>query len=453
MLSSKAAQMQLTIDGDILDISSPSYGQARKIWNSDITTTPALIIRPKHEIDLGKIVDYAKANNQQISIKNGGHGAAGRALLDKGIVVDLHYLRQYNIDHHNNTIRMQAGLLNKDAIDILRRETDNKSFPIGTCPFVGIAGLTLGGGIGFLSKRHGLTCDNVKDFTVLTGENQLLTASNDENPELFRALKGGGHCNYGIVTDINFNLHPVPAHVLGGTIAFDPRHGIDVLTNYVELIKSASDDLFVYCSINNDINDQLTIQIYGLYLGDHDSGNKIFAEISRWAPTVYNDIKIQPYHVMQGSYEEHVPEYPHLKWKSGFVKPDLPLEFYQLVLDLYQSRPNPHCRSHFDPLGGQIARIPIESSSFINRQSPFLLSILAIWYDPAQRNQCIEWARKMHQAVAPYFASQGHANYDDDDLSSRDHSYFGELAPQLAHLKSIHDPLNLFRGNISGRTL
>lgn len=452
-LSSNNVAKQLIIDGDILDEQSTQYTIAKKIWNSDIAYMPALIIRPKHESDLSKVITFAAENNYSLSVKNGGHGAAGKALNHQGIVIDMHYFKKYELNIKSNSIRMQGGLLNKDANSILYREAKNLSFPIGTCPFVGISGLTLGGGIGFLSKRHGLTCDNVIDFTLLTGNNQLLTVSEQENSDLFKALKGGGHCNYGIVTDINYQLHPIPSEVIGGTIAFTTQFGRDVLTKYAELLKLDDDDLFIYCSINNDINDNLTIQIYGLYLGDPDKGLRIFADIAKWAPTVYNDIKLLPYHVMQGSYEEHVPEYPHLKWKSGFVKQNPPLEFFELLLALYQTRPNQHCRSHIDPLGGHIARLPIESSSFINRQSPFLLSILAIWYDSSERHSCIEWARKFHQAVLPYFAANGHANYDDGDLNDNGETYFGKTLNHLQQLKSIHDPLNLFSGNISGRIL
>lgn len=435
----------LNVEGEIITGKDPGYAMARKIWNSDVKSEPSVIFRPKNVEDLKRIVSFASHNKKSLTIKNGGHGASGASLNPNGFVVDMHYFKQYSVDLQGSNVTLSAGLLNNEVAKIL--DPLQKFVPIGTCPDVGISGLTLGGGIGFLSKKYGLTCDNVNYFKVLTGEGKEIIVNGYCHPELFSVLKGAGHCNFGIVTEINYQLVDIPSVVFGGTLAFSIKSAKKVLAHYLELMQSNEDnDLFIYCSINNDILEELSIQIYGIYLGDSEKGKNIFRNIKLWGNCFYDDTEVCPYSKMQGSYEEHVPDYPFLKWKSGFLKPQISPDFSDAVIDAYMKRPNKLCRSHFDPLGGKIAEVPQDETAFINRKSPFLFSILAIWYDQNERDLCREWAQNTHKTLAPFFQSFGHANYDDDSLECRKKAYFGERGKALMELKKIYDPLNIFKG-------
>lgn len=437
------------IRGEILKVDHTQYAEAIKIWNSDIDKKPHTVYRPRDSHDIQTILRWVSEDGGGLSVKSGGHGASGAALIHEGSVIDLSLLKEHKIDTKRRSIHFGSGTLSHEAAAIMAPL--NQFVPIGTCPFVGLSGLALGGGIGFLSRKYGLTCDNVNSFSLVTGTGELIKASTEEHPELFRALKGAGHCSFGVVTEIDFKLQDIPETVVGGTIAFDISDAPTVLSHYLEwVINGEDDDEFLYCSINNDINDRLSIQIYGLYLGQHQLGAKLFNDIRKWAKPVYDDVCIQPYSDMQGSYEEHVPEYPNLKWKSGFVNPDFGKDFCEILLEQYLKRPNQHCRCHFDPLGGEVARKPVSSSAFICREAPFLVSILAIWYELTEREACIDWAQQTHTALSNFFMAPGHANYDDDMLIDRAAAYFGELSQHLRSLKKTYDPYNIFKGVING---
>ena len=439
---------KLDIEGDYITKGMPGYAASEKIWNSDVKKHPLAIIKPENKRDIIKVLEYAKQQNLNISIKNGGHGASGNSLIDNGLVIDLSNFKACFIEGNGESVTAQAGLLIHELNEYLRIEAPDKGVPVGTCPFVGLAGLTLGGGIGFLSRKYGLTCDSVNYFIIITGDGKMLKASRDENYDLFKSLKGGGHCNFGVVIEINYKLHPVSSKVVGGTLAFPVKDAESVIRNYLNFMSTASDDTFLYCSINNDINDELSLQIYGYHLGNMDEAQTIFEQVRQWGAYSYDDIDTISYHEMLGSYEKHVPEYPSLKWKCGFLKQEIDLDFIEGFLNLYNQRPNSHCRCHFDPLGGEIARIDSKESSFTNRMSPFLISILSIWYDVNERESCIDWAQNLHEYMSRYFSSDGHANYDDSSLSSRTVSYFGESRYKLLKQKNIYDPMQLFAGNL-----
>lgn len=430
--------------GDVYYKGSAEYFNSLKIWNSDINASPKAVFKPKNARDIQTILQLARSEGVQVTVKNGGHGASGASLNNDGFVIDLDFLKGFELDSEKQSIRIKAGALNYEVARYLA-PTD-KFFPIGTCPEVGISGLTLGGGIGFLSKKHGLTCDNVLDFTLVTGCGEVIKASHTDNPKLFRALKGAGHCNFGIVTDINYQLHDIPKYVFGGEIAFDIKQCKKVMSHYLELMNGQDDNLYLYCSMNNDVQDKLSIQIYGLYLGDIKVGKKIFDDIKKWAPYYSDTTAVTSYHEMQGSYAEHVPEYPFLKWKSGFINKLNTDGFVDVAVEQYLKRPNENCRCHFDPLGGAVRRAEPNSSAIPFRDSPFIFSILAIWYGKDEREACRQWAYDTHTALNQYFSGNGHANYDDAELSSRADSYFSHYKNELLALKHEYDPDNLLKG-------
>lgn len=439
---------KLDINGDYITKGMPEYGISKKIWNSDVKKQPLAIVKPRNNKDIREILEYAKQKNLKISIKNGGHGASGNSLIEDGLVIDLSYLKACYINDDEGSVIAQSGMLIHELNEYLRINAPDKGVPVGTCPFVGLAGLTLGGGIGFLSRKYGLTCDSVNYFTIITADGKTLKASQDENISLYRSLKGGGHCNFGVVVEISYKLHSVPAMVMGGTIAFPIKDAESVIQKYIKFMSCASDDTFLYCSINNDIKDTLSLQIYGYHLGSVNDAHNLFEVVRQWGDSFYDDIGTITYHEMLGSYEKHVPEYPSLKWKCGFLKKDFDLDFIGIFIALYNQRPNSHCRCHFDPLGGEISRIDASESSFENRLSPFLISILSIWYDESERDECILWATKIHSFMSRYFSSDGHANYDDSSLPSRSVSYFGESSNKILKQKNIFDPMQLFSGNL-----
>jgi FAD/FMN-containing dehydrogenase len=428
--------------GEIILPGDANYDAARRIWNASIDKHPGLIARCAGVPDVIRAVKFARLNDLLVAVRGGGHNVAGRALCDDGLVIDLSAMRSASVDSQQRTARVAGGATLADV----DRETQRYglAIPVGVISRTGIGGLTLGGGVGWLVRKYGLTCDNVQAFEVVTAEGELLTATAESNPDLFWALRGGGG-NFGIVTSFLFRAHHVSS-VVGGLLIYPRDAALAVMRNYRAFMRSAPDDLTAYAGLLTTPDGTPAVGVLACYCGHLAEGERVLKPLRAFGSPIVDAIQPMTYIAMQTLLEDGFPEGTCNYWKSTFVK-NLSDAALEVVIEHANRMESPMSSVVVEMYGGAAGRVGQSDTPVAHRQTPFNIGIVAQWTDPAETERHVAWARALAQALQPYSTGATHLNFMGDESADTIRAAFGGNYARLAQLKAKYDPTNFFSLN------
>lgn len=427
--------------GQVLVTSDPEYDEVRRVWNGTVDRRPALIVRCADVEDVRQAVAFAVSHDLPIAVRGGGHSVAGFSTCDDGVLIDLGLMRTVIVDADARVARAQPGVTGSE-FDRATHE-HGLATTLGVVSTTGIAGLTLGGGIGWLMRKHGLACDNLLSVELVTADGRLVTASADENPDLFWAVKGGGG-NFGIVTSFQYQLHPVGPMVYGGSVAFAPEHRRAVLEAYRELARTAPDALTAYAAMTSGPDGSPVAAMAACYAGDPAEGARLLdpAKAAVGEPLL-DALGPLTYIEQQSRMDAGYPPGEYHYWRSCFLD-DLTDEVIDILVERASDIPAPPVLELIvEQLGGAIAG---GDGAFAHRDASFDVLIAANWTDPADRDRCVAWARDTAAALEPH-SRGGYANYEPDADGAYVSGAYGERLTRLSAVKAQYDPSNVFRLN------
>ena len=440
--SGKIDEFAATLAGRLIRPADPDYDAARRIWNAAIDKHPGLIARCLGVADVVQAVKFAAANNLLVAVRGGGHNVAGRALCDKGLVIDLSAMRGVIVDPDTRTVRVQGGATLGD----LDRETHlhGLAVPMGVISKTGVAGLTLGGGVGWLVRKHGLSCDNVISFELVTAEGKVLTASADKHPELFWALRGGGG-NFGIVTCFTFTAQPVST-VLGGVLVHPRERAREMLRFYRDFMATAPEELTAYAAIVTTPDGMPAAAMISCWSGDIAEGERVLAPMRAYGPPLLDAVQPMPFPLMQQMLDGDFPDGSNNYWKASFV-PKLTDEVIDLLVEYGNRMRSPISAVIVEFYGGAPGRVGISESAFAQRAAEFNVGMIAQWIDPAETAVHVAWARDMYDAFEPHSSGMHLLNFQSEAGDDVVRAAFGKNYARLAEVKRKYDPANFFSLN------
>jgi FAD binding domain/Berberine and berberine like len=418
------------------------YDSARRIWNASIDMHPGLIARCSDTADVVRAVQSARANELLVAVRSGGHNVAGRALCDHGIVIDLSAMNGISVDPELHAVRVQAGALLGDV----DRETHphGLAVPVGTVSKTGIAGLTLGGGFGWLSRKYGLTCDNVISCEVVTAEGEIVTADADKHVDLFWGLRGGGG-NFGIVTSFLYRAHPVST-VLGGLVVHARGQATAVLRYYRDFMAYAPEELTAYASLITTPDGTPAVGVMVCYCGKVIEGEAILKPLRAFGSPIVDTIQRMPFPAMQRLADDTYPDNIYNYWKSTFLK-ELSDEAIDLIIEHGNRSESLLSNITIQLYGGAVSRVGDADTAFAQRQAEYNVAIEAKWTDPAESRKHIGWTRAFSEALKPYSSNAYLLNFLGNEGRDLVRAAFGSNYTQLAELKAKYDPTNFFSLN------
>jgi FAD/FMN-containing dehydrogenases len=437
--------------GTVVAPGDPDYDSARAIWNGSIDARPALIAQCRTTEDIVTAVTLTRAAGVPLAVRGGGHSVAGLSTCDGGVVIDLSLMRGVEVDADRCTATAQPGATWAD-FDAATAAHELATTG-GLISSTGIAGLTLGGGIGWLQRKYGLSCDNLIGADVVTADGDVLPVSETERPELLWGLRGGGG-NFGIVSRFEFALHPVST-ILGGLLLFPLERGKDVLTVFRDWAADAPDDASMLASIMTappepfvppDLVGQKAVAILGCWCGDLDAGIAAIEPLRALGPSV-DVFGPMPYVALQGMLDGGAGKGMRNYFRGGFVD-DLDDEIIDVALAHGARMPSPMSQIHFHQMGGAVGRVLPDATAFSGRHAGYTYNVISTWAEPTEDAQHIATNRKLSAALAPLSTDGAYVNFAGDVDADRVRSLYGDrLYDRLARIKREHDPSNLFCRN------
>jgi FAD/FMN-containing dehydrogenase len=436
-------QLRTSCRGELLRPGDAGYDPARSIWNASIDKRPGLILRCSGLADVVAAVNFAREAGLLVAIRGGGHNVGGRALCDGGLVIDLSRMKGIHVDAGARRVRAQPGATLGD----LDRETHvhGLTVPVGVVSKTGIAGLTLGGGVGWLARKYGLTVDNVISFEIVTADAQVLTVSADQHPDLFWALRGGGG-NFGVVTSFEYRAHPVST-VLGGLLLHPRSQATDLLKFYREFTASAPDELGTYAVLLSAPDGTPVAAIATCYCGDLVQGERVLAPLRAFGSPILDAIQPMPFPVMQTLLDGAGADGNQNYWKSTFIR-EVSDEAIDTIVSHANDGMSPLTAVLVEQYGGAAGRVAPDATAFAHREAVYDFGILSAWADPAESDRHIAWTRRFADAMAPYRSGAYLLNFlDREEGDETIRAAFGVNYERLVAVKSKYDPANFFRVN------
>ena len=440
------------LQGKVIPAGDAAYDSARQVWNAMIDRCPAAIVRCAETADVVHAVNFAKAQGLPLAVRGGGHNIAGSALCDDGIVIDLSQMKAVQVDAGARRASVEGGatLADFDAA----AQAYGLATPLGINSTTGVAGLTLGGGFGWLSRKYGMTVDNLESAEVVTAAGEVLRASATQNPDLFWALRGGSS-NFGVVTRFEFRLHPVGPEVLAGLIVYPFSEAKSVLRQYRAFMDQAPDDLSVWTVLRKapplpflpeSVHGQEVIVLALLYTGDPAQGEALVKPLHGFGTPVGTHVGPMPYVNWQQAFDPLLTSGARNYWKShNFSK--LEDGLFDVVIEYVGKLPSPQCEIFFGAIGGATMRPAPDATAYAHRDARFIMNVHGRWDDPADDADCIRWAREYFKASAPFASAGVYVNFLTADEGERVKAAYGPNYDRLAQIKRQYDPANLFSSN------
>jgi FAD/FMN-containing dehydrogenase len=444
------AELRDGFDGELIEPDDRGYDEARKVYNGMIDKRPALIALCASTEDVVGAVNLAREEGLVVAVRSGGHSVAGMSICEDGILIDLSGMKQIDVDPDARTARAGGGVLTGE-FDVATQEHGLHT-PTGRVTTTGIGGFTTGGGYGWTSSKHGLTCDNLTSAEVVTADGQVLTASADENPDLFWGIKGGA-CNFGVVTEFEFQLHPLGPMVFGGLAAWPIERAPEVLRGWRDYVDNAPDELSTGMVIltappedfvPKEVQGSPIIGLVGMYVGDPDEGAAAFQPLKDMDPAM-DLIGPMPYTAFQALLDPgNQPGFRNY-WRGEYLT-----ELSDDAIDTFVE----HAREPLTPfnqiiifrLGQSVKEVGDDDSAFSHRDADYMFHPIAMWEDPADDERLIGWVREISEAMRPFETGGVYLNFTGDSDKVRD--AFGEgKYERLVALKDKFDPENLFQHN------
>jgi FAD/FMN-containing dehydrogenase len=429
--------------GELIRPDEPGYDEARKVWNGMIDKRPALIVRCAGVGDVIDAVNFARDNDLPLAVRGGSHSAAGLAICENGLVIDLSPMRGVRVDPRARTLHAQGGLLWGDV------DRETQAFGLattgGTVSNTGIGGLTLGGGLGWLMGKHGFACDNVLSVDLVTAEGKFVTASQSDNADLFWALRGGGG-NFGVATSFEFQLHPVGPTVLGGMVIHPLANARDVLRFYRDFCGDMPDEAEAYAALLTSPDGQPVLAILLGFNGPLDQGERVLQPARQFGAPVADLVGPMPYVQRQRLIDDLGTYGIQRYWKSGFAT-ELSDGLIDLMVEQAGAMLSPLTTIGLFYVHGVAGRIEPGSTAFGLRQNQWDVDIISQWTNPAEAAVHVQWTRRFWAAAEPFTTGAVYVNLIAADEPGRVHAAFGANYDRLAAIKRQYDPGNLFRLN------
>jgi FAD/FMN-containing dehydrogenase len=442
-LDQAIADLSTRFSGVLLRPNESGYDEARKIHNGMIDRKPAIIARCLGAADIVDAVKFARANSLELSVRGGGHNVAGRAVCDGGLMVDLSLAKGVDVDPAGRTARAQGGVTWRE----FNRETQLHGLATtgGVVSTTGIAGLTLGGGVGWLMAKYGLATDNLISAEVITASGDVLRADESENADLFWALRGGGG-NFGVVSSFEYRLHPV-GPVTSGLIAYPIGEARNVLKFFREVTSALPDDLTVFAGLLHAPDGAQIAVLVVCHCGSRDEAEAALGPVKAFGSPLMNTIGPATYEATNMMLDGGFPRGALNYWKSSFIR-ELSDQAVDTMVARFAQCPSPMSAMVLEHIHGAATRVGISDTAFPHRREGYQVVIVSEWTDPANNNPNIVWARESYDAMRPYFSSARYVNYlGDDEGDDAVEAAYGPNYPRLRTLKRKYDPTNLFRLN------
>ena len=435
-------QFRDRLRGELVLPEHAGYDESRRVFNGLIDRRPAMIVRCAGVADVIASVDFARETALPIAVRGGGHGVTGSAVCDDGLVIDLSPMKSVRVDPRQRVARAEGGATWGDF------DHETQAFGLATTggivPSTGIAGLTLGGGIGYLNRKHGLACDNLVSADVVTAEGRLVTASADEHPDLFWGLRGGGG-NFGVVTSFAYRLHPV-GPVLGGELVYPLERAREALRFYRDWSSAAPDDVRADATLLSGPKGQV-LNIKVCHCGALEAGEAVLRPLRAFGSPVLDSIAPVPYATVQNLLTPVFQPGRLHYWKAGFMRA-FGDEAIEAILDAFAGDPPPPFAAiAIEHLGGAAGRVGAQETAFAYRQAQHSVLVLRMWQDPAESEANIAWGRRCFRAAAPFLEEGAYVNYLGDEGEARVRTAYGANYERLVALKNAYDPANVFRFN------
>ena len=442
-----------TLRGDIVLPSDSDYEETRKLWNGMIDKRPGMIVRCAGVSDVINSVNFARNHKLLLAVRGGGHNVAGKAICDGGIVIDLSRMKGVRVNPASQTARAQPGVLWKEF------DCETQAFglatPGGVISSTGIAGFTLGGGLGWLVRKHGLTCDNLLSADVVTADGRFLTASPKENSDLFWGLRGGGG-NFGIVTSFEYKLYPV-SKVLGGFLFYPFEKTGEILRFYREFVRKMPDELMAFVTfttapaehfIPNHLHGKTVVAFAACYAGPVEKGEKALKPLGELGPPAANLVSEMAYRDLQQMFDaDFVPKGFQNYWKSDYLS-ELSDKAIDTIIKYIREKTSPLTGVDVIYMGGAFSRVKEDDTAFSHRHAPYFFDIESRWSDPLENEKHIQWSHQFWEAMRPFTTGGVYVNFLMEEGDDRVRAAYGPTKYQkLVALKNKYDPTNFFQLN------
>ncbi|MBS1866482.1 MAG: FAD-binding oxidoreductase [Acidobacteria bacterium] len=425
------------IAGHVIAPEASDYESARSIFNRAYDLRPALIVRCANSSDVARTLDFAQGQKVPLAVRSGGHSRIGHGMCDGGVVVDLSGMNRVVVDAGKRVARAEAGALVRD-LDAAAQKF-GLATTSGGCPTVGIAGLTLGGGEGKLMGKFGAACDNLLSAQLVTVDGTQVEASHNSSPDLFWAIRGGGG-NFGVVTELEYQLHPV-TDVLAGTLLYPAGRLPDLLQAFARFVAAEPDEMDVLAQlVPHDTGPRCRMDI--CYCGDPRLGNDLLRPLRALNPQE-DSVKVTPYLTAQSA--GGFLQTPVAHFQTNLFLPDLS-EAVITTISAAMSEAPPRCKIIVVPLRGAISRVPLRDTAFVLRQPGYEVDIAGVWDDPAERTRVVEWVKTQRDKLQP-FARGVYANQLGETSEPLVRAAFGPNYTRLVEIKKKYDPRNVLRLN------
>ena len=451
MNNSSLQSLQEKVRGTVITPDQEGYDLARAVYNGMINKRPAAVLQVSQVADVMSAVNFAREEGMDIALRGGGHSAPGFGTCDGGLVIDFVNRRGVRVDPSTATARAEGGTTWADfnyATNAFGLATTG-----GIIGSTGVAGLTLGGGIGYLSRKYGLSCDNLKSADVVTADGKFHHASALENDDLFWALRGGTG-NFGVVTSLEFNLHPVDV-IYGGVIIYLLEHTEAVAQLYRETIATAPEELGIFLGIHQgppvpflpeEYHGRPVAVLVGAWTGPHDEGQRQWQPFLDVAPVAGSFVGPLPYPALNTLFDPLLPKGLQAYWKAEFL-PALSDEAIRVARHFGEGVPSPETANHFYPINGAVQRVRPDATAFPYRDADFAAVIAGMWQDPADNDANVRWVRDYWAGLHPHSSGGGYIGFMDADDQSRIRDNYAGNYQRLASIKAKYDPDNLFHVN------
>lgn len=447
MATLSVSDLAARFSGQLLQQTDPGYDDARRVHNGLIDKRPSLIACCRNVADIVDAVNLARDNSLEVAVKGGGHNVAGRGTIDGGLLIDLSLMKAIHVDPVARTARAQGGVTWGEY----NRETQLHGLAStgGVISTTGIGGLTLGGGLGWLMPKYGMAVDNLRSAQIVTADGRVLTASKDENADLFWGIRGGGG-NFGIAASLEFGLYPVGPMITGGLVAHPFPAACETLRFYRDTTASAPDELTLFAGLIHTPDGANKIAgIIGCHCGPPADGESAMRPLKAFGPPLMDAMGPMPYSAINQMLDAAFPKGALNYWKSNFLA-TLSDEAIDTMIDCYSRVPSPMTGVLLEHFHGAATRVGVGETAFPHRHVGFNLVITSEWIDPAETERNIRWTRETYAAMQPFMAPGRYVNYlEADEAGDPAADAYGPNYARLRQLKAKYDPDNMFRMNLN----
>ena len=445
-------ELKPRFQGDLLLPGDEDYDEVRKVWNAMIDRRPGMIARCVSPEDVVQAVSFSREHNLLVSVRGGGHNIAGNCICDDGLMIDLSLMKDIRVDQDARTATVEPGctLADFDAA----AQVHGLATPLGINSTTGVAGLTLGGGFGWLSRKYGLTVDNLRSVDVVMADGMRMHASETENDDLFWGLRGGGG-NFGIATSFEFQLHPVGPDLLSGLIVFPFDQAKSVLTRFARFTEAMPDELNVWMVTRKapplpflpvEVHGKEVVVLALCYAGDPAEGERLIEPLRSFGTAHGEQIGVQPYTAWQQVFDPLLTRGARNYWKSHNFR-TLSDGAIDVIIEYAAKLPSPQCEIFIGTLGGQTTRVAPDAMAYSSRDARYVMNVHGRWDSAADDDRGISWAREFFARSKPFASAGAYVNFLTQEESERIAFAYGSTYERLVELKKRYDPTNHFRMN------